>query len=178
MGMIVMALFAIGTLPGLLGVGSLTSIFKGETAKIAYQAIGLLVILLGVYNISNAYGVIKTTLFSPTTEVCDETTGNCSVGELTAPTPQVETITMTYTKSGLTPSVVNLELGKQYKILIDVQTTVYGCMSTIYLPGLDKKMQSLKAGTTLEFTVNATKAGTYAFDCAMGISHGAKIIVK
>ena len=39
MGMAVMALFAIGTLPGLLSIGSLTSIFKGKKAQVAYQAI-------------------------------------------------------------------------------------------------------------------------------------------
>jgi len=39
MGMSVMALFAIGTLPGLLSIGSLTSIFKGKKAQVAYQAI-------------------------------------------------------------------------------------------------------------------------------------------
>ena len=59
MGMAVMSLFAIGTLPGLLSIGSLTSIFKGKKAKVAYQAIGVLVILVGLFNISNAYGVLK-----------------------------------------------------------------------------------------------------------------------
>jgi sulfite exporter TauE/SafE len=59
-GMAVMALFALGTLPGLIGVGSLTSIFKGKTAQIAYKVIGVLVMLLGLYNISNSYGVVAT----------------------------------------------------------------------------------------------------------------------
>ncbi|MDR0369384.1 MAG: hypothetical protein LBH96_02350 [Candidatus Peribacteria bacterium] len=71
-----------------------------------------------------------------------------------------------------------MELGKHYTILIDVQTTVYGCMSTIYLPGLDTTMQSLTAGTTVTFNVDANKAGTYEFNCAMGVSHGPKIIIK
>jgi sulfite exporter TauE/SafE len=101
MGALVMLLFALGTLPGLLGVGSLTSIFKGKVAKIAYQAIGMLVILLGMYNIANSYGVIKATLAgaSDTHQDCDETLGICSVGETTTSSSQVETLQMTYTKN-------------------------------------------------------------------------------
>jgi uncharacterized cupredoxin-like copper-binding protein len=39
-------------------------------------------------------------------------------------------------------------------------------------------MQSLTAGTTVTFNVDANKAGTYEFNCAMGVSHGPKIIIK
>ena len=39
-------------------------------------------------------------------------------------------------------------------------------------------MHSLKAGTVIEFNVNATKAGTYEFDCAMGVPHRSKVIIK
>ncbi|MDR0369385.1 MAG: hypothetical protein LBH96_02355 [Candidatus Peribacteria bacterium] len=70
----------------MLGVGSLTSIFKGSIAKTAYQVIGILVILLGIYNISNAYGVIVATLSSSTEK------GNMSY-------QNNETLQMTYTKN-------------------------------------------------------------------------------
>jgi hypothetical protein len=46
----------------------------------------------------------------------------------------IETINMTYTKDGLIPSLLDLKIGKAYKIIIDAQITVYGCMSTIYIP--------------------------------------------
>ncbi|HMS91843.1 MAG TPA: sulfite exporter TauE/SafE family protein, partial [Candidatus Absconditabacterales bacterium] len=111
MGMIIMALFAIGTVPGLLGVGSLTSIFTGRKAKIAYQVIGVLVVLLGIYNISNSYAVVKTRIISPSqqTIITDQ---------------NIEIIDMQYTQVGLEPTTINLEVGKTYKIKIDVQKTV------------------------------------------------------
>lgn len=137
--------------------------------------IGILVLLLGAYNIHTSYGVIAATL-SAAGHPCDEVAGVCKVNE--SPVAQdVEIVQMTYTKDGLSPTALHLELGKKYQILIDVQTTVYGCMSTIYLPGLDSNLQSLKAGTTVEFNVNAEKAGTYEFDCAMGVPHGTKVSI-
>ncbi len=165
MGMIIMALFAIGTVPGLLGVGSLTSIFTGRKAKIAYQVIGVLVVLLWIYNISNSYAVVKTRIISPSqqTIITDQ---------------NIEIIDMQYTQVWLEPTTINLEVGKTYKIKIDVQKTVYGCMSTIYIPWLDENIQTIKNWTPIEFVVHPTKQDEYDFVCAMGLSHGVKIIVK
>jgi heme/copper-type cytochrome/quinol oxidase subunit 2 len=143
----------------------LTSAFKGKIAQIAYKVIGVLVILLGLYNIANSYGVVWSGLRGSTAV---ETNG----------TLQAEKIQMTYTTNGLQPTNLELEMGKSYEILIDVQTTVYGCMSTIFISGLDKKVQSLQKGTQIAFHVQPTKAGTYEFLCAMGVPHGASVIVK
>ena len=166
MWMIVMALFAIGTLPGLMGIWSLTSIFKGKTAQIAFKAIWVLVILLGLYNIANSYSVVATRFHSWET--------NTSVNS----NQSTQIINMTYTDSGLTPSVVNLQIDKTYTIVIDVETTIYGCMSTIYIPGLDENIQSIKKWNQITFVVHAATAWEYEFDSAMWLSHNAKIVVK
>jgi sulfite exporter TauE/SafE len=162
-GGLVMLLFAVGTLPGLLGIGSLTSAFKGKVAQTAYKVIGVLVILLGLYNIANSYGVI--------------TFGSGNSGQPSAAVSR-EVIDLVYTTSGLQPSVVELEVEKDYTLKIAVETTVYGCMSTIYLAGLNTNMQTLSKGNLITFDVSPTKAGTYEFRCAMGIPHGTNVVVK
>ncbi len=170
MGMAVMALFAIGTLPGLLSIGSLTSIFKWKAAKIAYQAIGVLVILFWIYNLSNGYNIVKTKFYTPTISTQQHTD---------VQNKNVETINMTYSDTWLRPYLLNLELGKTYQIIIDIQTDVYGCMTTIYIAGLDENYQEIKRGTNILFNFTATRAWTYEFVCAsMGMSHGAKIVIK
>lgn len=166
MGLAVMAIFAIGTLPGLLSIGSLTSIFKGKKAKIAYQAIWVLVILFWLFNISNAYGVLKNKLPSvaPQTIVQDQ---------------NVNTINMVYGENGLQPTVLNLSLGKRYKIVVDVQVSIYSCLNTMYIPGLDENYKELKKWEKVEYSFDAVKAGEYPFLCAtMGMSQGAKIIIE
>jgi hypothetical protein len=58
--------------------------------------------------------------------------------------PQAQVITMNYDESGLSPATVNLEVGKAYTISINVTTDVYGCMNSIYIPGLDDNIQSVR----------------------------------
>ena len=166
MGMAVMAIFAIGTLPGLLSIGSLTSIFKGKKAKIAYQAIWVLVILFWLFNISNAYGVLKHKLPTPSQQT-------------TIQNQNITTIHMTYGENGLQPKILNLSLGEKYKIIVDVQVAIYSCLNTMYIPGLDENYKTLKKWETVEYTFDAVKAGEYPFLCAtMGMSQWSKIIIK
>jgi hypothetical protein len=146
-------------------VGSLTSLFKGKAAQTAFKVIWVLVILLGLYNVSNSYNVVKTKFVWWNVQQIDAQLSD-------------ETIQMTYTEQGLTPSTINLQVGKTYSIVIDAQTTVYGCMSTIYLPGLDDNIQSIKKWNKITFVVKPTKSWTYEFDCAMWLSHQAKVIVE
>ena len=165
MGMAVMALFAIGTLPGLLSIGSLTSIFKGKKAQVAYQAIWVLVVLVGLFNISNAYGVLKNGLPS-NQQISDETW-------------DIITIDMVYGVNGLEPNVLYLDVWKKYKIVVDVQVDIYSCLNTMYIPGLDDHYKTLVKWQSIEYSFSATKPGEYPFVCAtMWMSQWSKIVVR
>lgn len=167
MWMAIMALFAIWTLPWLLGIWSLTSVFKWKTAKIAYQSIWVMVLMLWLYNISNSYAVVKTRFYSNWTSPITQNFDN------------VEVINMTYDENGLSPSVLNLELWKNYKIIVDVQVSIYSCLNTMYIPWLDDNYKELKKWEKAEFSFSATTAGEYSFLCAsMWMSQGSKIIIK
>lgn len=89
-----------------------------------------------------------------------------------------EVINMDYNDSGLTPSVVNVQIGKSYTIVMNANTDVYGCMSTIDIPWLDENTQTIRKWKTITFNIKPTMAGEYQFLCAMWISHNAKIVVK
>ena len=52
-GALTMGVFALGTAPGLLGIGGLTSVIKGAFAKPFFKFAGLIVIFMAVFNISN-----------------------------------------------------------------------------------------------------------------------------
>ncbi len=58
MGALIMGLFAIGTTPGLLSIGAITSIVKGTFAKSFFRFVGLVVIFLALYNISNGFNLM------------------------------------------------------------------------------------------------------------------------
>lgn len=159
---IIMIAFAIGTLPWLLWIGVITSAFKWKVAKIFYQIVWVLVILLWIYNISNVWWNVQWLLSS--NEVSEGQT--------------IETINMKYTSKWLQPASVTVELWKTYHIVIDSQTTVYGCMSTITLPWLDNSIKEIKNWDQIVFEFTPTKRWTFGFNCAMGVPHNAEIIVK
>lgn len=58
-GALAMMAFALGTAPGLLGVGGLTSYLSGASAKRFFKFTGVLVLLLALFNISNGYNLIS-----------------------------------------------------------------------------------------------------------------------
>lgn len=159
---IIMIAFAIGTLPWLLWIGVITSAFKWKVAKIFYQIVWVLVILLWIYNISNVWWNVQWLLSS----------NKVSEGQT------IETINMKYTSKWLQPASVTVELWKTYHIVIDSQTTVYGCMSTITLPWLDNSIKEIKKWDQIVFEFTPTKRWTFGFNCAMGVPHNAEIIVK
>ena len=159
---IIMIAFAIGTLPWLLWIWILSSIFIWKVAKIFYQIVGVLVILLWVYNISNVWWNIEWLIIN--NEISQSQT--------------VETINMVYTSKGLEPSSITVELWKTYQIIIDSKTTVYSCMSTITLPWLDNSIKEIKKWEQIIFEFTPTKKWTFGFNCAMWVSHNAEIIVK
>ena len=94
------------------------------------------------------------------------------------PSTDAQTINMTYDESGLSPAAVTVEKGKSYTIVIKVNVDVFGCMGTIKLPGLDDTLKEVKKGTTISFHIQPTTIGNYEFQCAMGLSHNAKVVVK
>jgi sulfite exporter TauE/SafE/copper chaperone CopZ len=169
-GSIVMGLFAIGTAPGLLGVGGLTSVVKGKFAKVFFRFAGALVVLLSIYNISNGLNLTgyKFSLDS-----------GQSSGSVSAPIDKNVIILKTiFTPSqgtqDISPNTFNVEVGKSYMLSIEAKGDGQGCMSTIMIPGVyDTPMLITKGMLTLPFKID--KAGSYNITCAMGIVRGSII---
>ncbi len=161
MGGLIMGSFALGTLPGLLGIGGLLARAKGQWGKILFSIVGILTLFFGGYTINQGITLV----------------GYNGSREANTWTETI-TKTMTYTADGLQPQELILEKGNHYQIDIIPETTVQWCMSTILLPGLDSHISMVKKGEPIHFTFTADKVGTYEFVCAMGVSHLAKIIIQ
>ncbi|MCX6716833.1 MAG: sulfite exporter TauE/SafE family protein [Candidatus Taylorbacteria bacterium] len=54
-GALIMGAFALGTLPGIIGIGGLTSAIKGSFARYFFKFAGLVVISLAIFNMSTGY---------------------------------------------------------------------------------------------------------------------------
>ena len=203
-GSLVMGLFAIGTAPGLLGVGGLTSIVKGTFAKSFFRFVGVGVVLLAVYNISNGLNLmgyklttakqpVTTSQAAPSQPTSLDITAQPGVAATSpaASTPRTTTMsknpygtntptvlpTVFTVSKDIIPSVFTVEVGKPYILEVDALENGQGCMSTIMIPGIyTTPLLITKGKIRLPFTIN--RVGSYLITCAMGIPRGTINAVK
>jgi hypothetical protein len=177
---LIMLAFVLWTVP-ILSIIWLTGFASSSTTKKAWKEIlnyiiWMLIVIFWLISLNLQF----TILWLPSFNLNFSTQNNTTINQDNTNNPQTEedTIVMFYTKSWLSPSTVKLQTWKTYKIIIDVQTTVYWCMSTIFLSGLDNNIKTLNAWTKIEFNVNADKKWTYNFLCAMWVPHNAKVVIE
>lgn len=168
-GALIMSLFALGTAPGLLGVGGLSSAFKGRSAKLFFATAGLAVIFLGIFNITNASRLVFPSISSSADSEQNYTPVN---GSNEASPGEVQLVKAQYAiDPGLSPKTFTVKAGQPVKFEINALEEDYGCMGSIMIPGVYKKALFMNVGTTvMEFTPK--KKGNFKITCAMGLPHG------
>lgn len=180
-GALVMGLFAIGTTPGLLAIGGLTSLVRGDRAKHIFRFVGVMVIALAFYNIVG--GVRLTGLQMPrstapqVSQLESQPVAPIAASKQTT-SDQISPVVLRATYSlqnGIQPTNFAVETGKSYVLEIDPQDNGEGCMSTVMIPGLYADPQLLEKGKLLKIPFVAKKQGTYKLVCAMGLPFGATI---
>lgn len=158
-GMAIMGLFALGTAPGLLGIGGLTSVFKGRKARIFFMAAGLAVIIVGWTNIVNG-----SHLFSGVAKAANAKVYNGEARELR----------MIQDARGYSPNVFTIKKGKPVKWIIN--STAISCASYLIMPKYGIS-QSLRSGENI-ITFTPTEVGEIPFSCSMGMYRGKFIVVE
>ncbi len=162
-GALIMSLFALGTTPGLLSVGGLSSAFKGSKAKLFFATAGLAVISLGIFNVNNARQI----LFPQSASA-----GRAADSQ---PTGTIQEVHMTQSGTGYNPNQFTVKKGNTVKWIIN-STNQYTCASYIVMPTLGIH-QPLKDGENIiEFT--PTQTGEVAFSCSMGMYRGKFIVTN
>lgn len=179
-GALIMGIFALGTAPGLLGVGGLTSVVKGIFAQRFFKFAGILVMFLALFNINNGFTLAKISLGGQsasctTSDVCttqpagpDQGTGNAVASD-----QGVQKIYMTEDSSGYTPKVLTVKKGIPVQLIIDAKDQ-YSCASTILIPKFNIR-KTLQAGQNI-IELPPTEAGTIPFSCSMGMYTGTIIV--
>ncbi len=159
-GALIMGLFAVGTSAGLLGIGGLTSVFKGHKARLFYMGAGLTVLFLGWFNLANGSRLLsgsKVSALSPSSASED-----------------AQEIRMTQNGNGYSPKSFTVEKGRPVKWIIN-STSSFTCASTLVMPkyGISK---SLQPGENI-ITFTPTALGEIPFSCSMGMYRGKFIVV-
>ncbi|MBI4427274.1 MAG: sulfite exporter TauE/SafE family protein [Candidatus Magasanikbacteria bacterium] len=153
-GALIMSLFAFGTSAGLLGIGWLSSLFRGKRAKVFYAVAGLAVILLGLFNITNARHLIFQGSFS---------------NNKTNQSDEVQEIRMTQYGSGYSPNFFTVKKDVKVRWVIN-STNPYSCASSLVVPKYHISQYLKKGENIIEFT--PTETGEIHFSCSMGMYRG------
>lgn len=197
----IMTLFAVGTLPGLLGIGGLTAIARGTFATSFFRFAGVAVIALAALNISGALGILYPSLRQPppvqaaaAPEVAPEppserpAVATPPVRPATPDPPAVERagpetlVTDNVTLDGETQVVRTTQEADGYDppgaIVIagvpiewEIESVGASCAASLYGPSLGLDSVVLEPGIST-FSLLLEEPGTYMFSCGMGMFWG------
>ncbi len=165
-GALTMGVFALGTAPGLLGIGGLTSVIKGAFAKPFFKFAGLVVIFMAIFNISNGLnltGINVNAFINQGSATTTQTDPNVTMES------GVQVVKMTQTASGYSPNLFTIKKGIPVKWIVTSEDA-FSCAASIVSSKLGIR-KNLEAGENIiEFT--PTETGNIGFSCSMGMYTG------
>lgn len=170
-GALIMGVFALGTTPGLLGVGGLTSFIKGNFAKKFFKFAGLLVIALAFFNFRNGWNL---TGWKISSGASDQAQTSATLDQSSTPQesgPQI--IKMTQSAYGYQPNRFTVKKGVPVKWVID-SVDSNSCAASIYAPKIGVRKFLDPGENTIEFTPK--DSGEIRFSCSMGMYTGTFIV--
>ena len=166
-GALIMATFAVGTAPGLLGVGGLTSLVKGPAARKLFKFAGIVVVVLAAVNISN--GLNLTGWKSAFTSA-----GAATAGQEASIQDGVQVVRMTQTANGYSPANFTVAKGIPVRWIIDSKSRS-SCAASILASKLGIRRLLNPGENVIEFT--PTETGQIKFTCSMGMYGGSFNVV-
>lgn len=162
---LIMFVFALGTLPALLGIGAATSAAKGSTLRTVSRAAGAVVIVIGLSNVQNGANLL----------------GWVSSGPQSIPVPAdvfldngTQVLQMEITnRATYEPDTLSIAAGVPTRWEIE-GADFMGCATTLVVPKLGLSYP-MRPGYN-EIALAPLPAGTYPFTCSMGMSRGTLIV--
>lgn len=172
-GAMIMSVFAVGTAPGLLGIGGLTSVIRGVFAQKFFKFSGVAVMTLSLFNINNAFNLIGWNPINglhPDGNVLASTIENSVMRE-----GYVQIVRMTQDARGYTPNSFTIVKGVPVKWIIN-STDVNTCASSIVSSQIGVQKNLHPGENVIEFT--PTQIGKINFSCMMGMYRGSFTVVS
>lgn len=172
-GAAIMGVFAVGTAPGLLGIGGLTSVIKGVFAQKFFKFAGVVVVALSLFNLNNGLnliGVSPTSLFENGTSVLaasDDTTAEIQ--------GNTQVVRMKQTASGYEPNSFTITKGVPVKWIV-TSTDPNSCAASILASKIGVRANLHPGENVFEFTPKET--GKIPFSCMMGMFRGSFTVVE
>lgn len=156
-GALTMLAFSLGTLPGLVSVGALASFAKGSFQKYATRFAAVLIILIGIFNISSGLTLTGAAIALPNNPVQD-----IDVAE------GKQVVNMKVVGWDYLPSRFQIKQNIPVEFVIDA-TQAAGCAHVITIPKLNI-FESLPSKGTKTIKFVPKEKGLIPFSCSMGMT--------
>lgn len=172
-GTLIMGIFALGTTPGLLGIGGLTSVLKGAFAKRFFAFTGVLVISLAFFNIANGYNLtgLKKPFSSSSSNGATQVGADPSVKLVNG----VQEVRMDQLTNGYSPNKFTVQKGIPVKWIVNSKGSG-SCSSSILMPKYNIQTFLSPGENIINFT--PTDSGDVRFSCSMGMYGGKFQVVE
>ncbi len=164
-GALLMGAFALGTAPGLLGIGGIASIMRGMFGRIFFKVAGVAVIALAILNLRG--GINLTGFTMSAWDTASVSTINTVNG--------VQEVRMEQYSYGYRPSSFTIKRGVPVRWIID-STESRSCASSIRVPTLGISRTLSSGENIIEFTPETS--GPLRFTCSMGMYSGTFTIIE
>ena len=178
-GAMIMGVFALGTAPGLLGVGAIASSARGVFAKRFFAVAGVIVIFLAFFNITNGYtllGLGGANMGTAKQVVGKQAVNNPLAGQANVKLENgVQVVSMVEKSNGYSPSTFIIKKGVSVRWEIDAQDP-YSCASSLVLSKMGIRKNLVAGKNVIEFTPNET--GRLPFSCSMGMYTGSFTVME
>jgi len=156
-----MAIFAIGTAPAIIFIGSLRGLLKSTFYQYFMKTVAVGVLILGFYYISNFLAIYGVSFSSQSNESNRSYESNMVDGK--------QVIKMDVVASGYVPNYFSVKKGVPVKWIVNGKN-VFGCQGYFVVPKLNIS-KALEPGENIfEFTPKET--GFINFSCGMGMYRG------
>jgi len=168
-GSLIMGLFALGTAPGLLGIGGLTAVIKGIFAKRFFKFSGIVVIALAFFNINNGLNLTDWNFGLASSSIETKSGGEKSPDLNVKVENGVQVIRMTQAANGYSPSQFTIQVGIPVRWIVN-STNQFTCASSLIASKLGIQKNLVSGENVIEFTPK--EIGQIPFSCSMGMYRG------
>lgn len=158
----VMALFALGTAPGLLGIGGVTAAVRGAAADRFLRVAGVVVLAFALVNVQGALGVLAPGLGRPGGPRPTTVSANVTLDG------DVQVLRTTQGATGFEPEHAAVYVGREVRWVID--SRALSCATSLSAPALGVSRLLDLGENVLTFT--PTEVGTIDYTCVMGMYGG------
>lgn len=158
----IMGVFALGTAPGLLGLGGLTAVVRGAASERFFRFAGVAVVAFALVNVNGAMHVLTPALFLPPGAAATQLSSNVTLEG------DIQVLRTTQVADGYEPADAVVYAGREVRW--EIESKDLTCAATIQSADLDIDVALQPGKNVLTFT--PAKPGVLRYSCFMGMYGG------